>query len=248
MRVENDILAVLSAARTHGNALILTAQLDRKTYQQTDKVLQAAGGIWNRKAKAHLFPDDAATRVDQILITGEVDIPKDEFDFFPSPPAVVARLMQLANVQPGMRVLEPSAGRGAIAYACAAAGAQVDCYELMQANFATLAGDARLTAAVCMDFLTVTPRRSYARVVMNPPFSKQADIKHVQHALNFLQPGGRLVSVLSAGIAFRCNRMTQDLRELIDDRGGHIEALAEGAFRASGTLVRSVIATIPAHD
>lgn len=245
MRVDDEVLAVLSRAETNGNALMLTGQLDRRMYERTNKVLEAAGGKWNRKAKAHIFEDEAANRVDQIILSGEVEVPKDEFNFFPSPSAVVARLMELADVQHGMRVLEPSAGKGAIAYACADAGATVDCYELMEANFVALAGDARLGSVRHMDFLSQSPEASYARVVMNPPFAKQADIRHVLHALRFLKPGGLLVSVMAASVAFRDNKLTQDFRDLIRERGGDIEALPEGAFKASGTMVRSVIVTIP---
>ena len=59
-------------------------QLDRNMYQRTNKVLEAAGGKWNRKAQAHLFDDDAFTRIDQIILTGQVEVPKDEFNFFPT--------------------------------------------------------------------------------------------------------------------------------------------------------------------
>lgn len=224
---------------------MLIGQLDRKMYERTNKVLEAAGGKWNRKAKAHLFDDEAATRVDQIILSGEVEVPKDEFNFFPSPPDVVVRLMELADVQRGMRVLEPSAGRGAITYACVDAGATVDCYELMEANFVALAGDARLGSVRNLDFLAQEPEASYDRVVMNPPFAKQADIKHVLHALRFLKPDGLLVSVMAASVAFRDNKLTQDFRDLIRERDGDIEALPEGAFKSSGTMVRSVIVTIP---
>lgn len=246
MRVDNDVLEVLSRAHTNGNALTLTGQLGRKLYEKTNKVLEACGGKWNKKAKAHLFSDEAATRVDQIILSGEVEVPKDEFNFFPSPPSVVARLMDLADVRHGMRVLEPSAGKGSIAYACADAGATVDCYDLMEANFVALAGDARLGSVRHMDFLVQAPEASYDRVVMNPPFAKQADITHVLHALQFLKPDGLLVSVMSASVTFRDNRLTQEFRDLIRERGGDIEALPEGAFKQSGTMVNTVIVTIPA--
>jgi hypothetical protein len=116
MQIASEVLAVLSAAQVDGCHVALTGQLDRKLYERTNKVLEAAGGKWNRKARAHVFDGDAAERMDQIILSGSVEVPKDEFNFFPSPPAVIERLMELADIEPGMRVLEPSAGQGAIVH------------------------------------------------------------------------------------------------------------------------------------
>ena len=184
----------------------------------------------------------------QIILSGSVDVPKDEFNFFPTPAAVVARLLDLADVRPGMAILEPSAGRGAIAFPCVAAGATVDCYELMEANYIALATDARLRCVRHADFLTATPSPHYDVVAMNPPFARQSDVLHVLHALRFLKPGGQLVSVMSAGVTYRDNKLTRDFRDLVAQRGGFIEALPDGAFRESGTMVRSVIVSIPAEE
>ncbi len=81
---------------------------------------------------------------------------------------------------------------------------------------------------------------------MNPPFKNQADIKHINHALKFLKPGGKLVSVMSASVGFRENTLTNKFRSLIEERGGSIESLPDGAFKESGTMVRTVIVVIPA--
>ena len=245
MQIDNDVLAVLSRAATDGNALVISEKLDRQMYIRTNKALEAAGGRWNRKTRAHLFDDDAATRIDQMLLTGRVEVPKDEFNFFPTPSAVVRRLMEIADIRPGMRVLEPQAGRGEIAFACVDAGGIVDGCELMKSNFEFLAGSGRLNSVRHMDFLEVPPTPIYDRICMNPPFLKQADIRHVRHALGFLKPSGLLTSVMSASVTFRDNRLTQDFRDLIRAHGGDIEALPEGAFKASGTLANTIIATIP---
>ena len=153
--------------------------------------------------------------------------------------------MDIAGVRPGMKVLEPEAGCGDIAFACVEAGGVVDCYELMQPNFDVLTSSGRFNSVRHVDFLTVSPEPIYDRIVMNPPFLKQSDIKHVLHALRFLRPDGLLTSVMSAGVSFRDNKLTQEFRDLIRARGGDIEALPEGAFKASGTMVNTLIATIP---
>ena len=249
MKIENDVLAVLSRCTLTGTSLVLPSQLDRKMYERTNKVIEAAGGKWDRKAKAHLFASDADTRVDQIILTGEVEVPKDEFNYFPTPLAVVDRLMELAEIKPGMRVLEPSAGRGAIALACADQGATVDCVELMDANYQELRKinnglwlGGELTHG---DFLACPPVAIYDRIVMNPPFMKQSDIRHVMHALKFLKADGLLVSVMGSSVTFRDNTLTQLFRDTVRNHGGDIEALPEGSFKQSGTMVNTVIVTIP---
>lgn len=246
MRIDQSVLAVLSNALAEGNAVRLAGQLDRKLYERTDKVLNAAGGTWNRKARAHLFDGDAASRLDEIILTGEIALPKDDFNFFPTPPSIVERMIDLADIQRGMKVLEPSAGRGAIALACAEIGAVVDCYELMDANFAVLSKHAQLANSQQADFLSIEPDPVYDRVLMNPPFMKQADVHHVMHAHKFLKQGGRLVAVMSAGVTFRENRLTVSFRDLVEKKGGSTEPLPEASFKSSGTMVNTVIVDIPA--
>lgn len=249
MRVDNEVLNVLSNAETNGILLKLVGQLDRALYTRTNKVIEAAGGKWNRKAGGHTFEIDAADAMDQIILTGQVVSIKtkaQQFGYFPTPAGVAARVIECARIERGMRLLEPSAGKGGLAYPAAAAGAIVDCIELMDANFAALAGDSKFNSVQRADFLSIEPAASYDRVAMNPPFDKQADIRHVLHALKFLKPGGLLVSVMASGLVFRDNKLTTDFRALIAERDGDIEALPEGSFKESGTGVNTVIVTIPA--
>jgi predicted RNA methylase len=248
LRVDNSVLNVLAAAQFDGPRLVLTGQLDRALYIQTNKVLEAAGGKWDRKAKAHLFPVDASDAMEQIIQTGEVTLIRtiqQDFGYFPTPPAVVKRLMALAAVGFETLALEPSAGQGAIAQALIDHGATVDCVELLAKNVEALESLKNVNAVQQGDFLAIAPDPAYDCVVMNPPFAKQADIHHVNHALKFLKPDGLLVSVMSSGVTFRDNKLTQEFRDLIRERDGDIEALPDGSFKASGTDVRTVIVTIP---
>lgn len=252
MKVSNEVMAVLSAARVEGAQLFLTGQLDRKLYEQTNKVLEAAGGKWNRKAKAHVFEADASERIDQIILTGDIVIPKDEFEFFPTPEPLVRKMIERADIRDGMMVLEPSAGRGAIALAAykAASGVLVDMFELMEENNRYLALELDLplcgVAKPC-DFLTAEPTPIYDRVLMNPPFSKGQDVKHVTHALEFLKPGGRLVAIMSAGVTFRQDKRTTEFRALVDFCNGTIEPNPEDSFKSSGTGVNTVMVTMQAR-
>lgn len=249
MRIDNQVLAVLGAARVEGNQLFLTGQLDRNLYQRTDKVLQAAGGKWNRSKKSHVFDSCAEERIEQMISTGDIVVPQD-FGYFPTPKPVVELLVELADLEKGHFVLEPSAGQGAIVEGILeeCSNVCVDVYELLQSNCEVLLKKglgSRAENTLPTDFLTVPPTPIYDRVVMNPPFEKQADIKHVLHAYKFLKPGGLLVSVMGAGVHFRENKLTTDFREFVARRGGTIQELPQGSFKVSGTMVNTVVVTIP---
>ena len=100
-----------------------------------------------------------------------------------------------------------------------------------------------------IDFLSMEPEdylgNCYDRVIMNPPFSNQQDIKHVNHALKFLKDDGVLVSVMSPGFTFRENKLSVDFKTMLEERGGYYEKNPEGSFKVFGTLVKTVIVVIP---
>jgi hypothetical protein len=50
---------------------------------------------------------------------------------------------------------------------------------------------------------------------------------------------------MGAGVVFRENKLAVEFRALVEDRGGSIEALPEGSFKESGTMVNTVVVTIP---
>lgn len=170
---------------------------------------------------------------------------------FTTPPAVVQRMIATAGLEPGMTVLEPSAGTGAIAGPMHALGCNVDCVEL-SADLARVLDDGCYRQVIRADFLEYGPRDNpagaeyYDRVMMNPPFRGQADIAHVQHAFRFLKAGGLLVAVMSAGVEFRQDKTAEQFRKLVADHGGQIERLPADAFEGSGTSVRTVLVTLPA--
>ncbi|WP_030670530.1 methyltransferase [Streptomyces rimosus] len=249
MKVPANVLEVLDRAETDGSRLILTGALSRKLYLDTAKTIEAAGGKWNRRERAHLFGGDAADAIEPIILTGEVTSTRQQFGYFPTPAPIAQQLIDIAGIEPGMRVLEPSAGRGAIAFAAAQAGAVVDCVEI-QADHAEAIADAhhRDITVLVADFLTTSPRPVYDRVVMNPPFARQADIAHVEHAFQALKPGGRLAAVMSAGITFRQTSAAVAFRSRIEALDGELRPLPEGAFKEAGTGVNTVIAVLCKPD
>jgi predicted RNA methylase len=238
VRIPDDVLNVLAQSVVRENVLSLPGTLDRALYVRVAKVIEAAGGKWNRKAAAHIFPESAEDLVADMLTTRTVLDAKRELGFFATPPAVVDRVMALALVSRNHECLEPSAGEGVLARSMLAWGGNVDCFEVDHGRCLKL-WDTRpgFRSVIEADFLQVTPRPIYDRVVMNPPFMRGTDVRHVSHALRFLKPRGVLVSVMSAGFEYRQDRGTATLREF----ASYWENLPEDSFAEVGTSVRTVV-------
>jgi predicted RNA methylase len=254
MKISDDVLAVLGNCTFVGlNLYLPEVQLDRKLYEAVNKVLVANGGKWNRSARAHVFDEPAEEAIEQALLTGEFRRVKQDLGQFDTPSWLAEYVVDLARIEPGMTVYEPSCGIGNIvaeAIKALGSGAGMFANEIDPKRHAACvtrhynafgAGGLGLG-----DFLLVPPPTpGFDRVVMNPPFAKQADIDHVTHALKFVKPGGRLVSIMSSSLAFRQNRKALDFKRLIGGLGDvHMEPVPEAAFKESGTLVGTIILAV----
>jgi len=249
MNIEKPILRIIEQGTTEGNLYFLPKiQLDRKTYLAVNKVLENLGGKWNRKQKAHVFQSDILDRIDNVLLTGEVVDPKKEFQFFETPPELAKRLVEMANIQPGESVLEPNAGRGAIAKYIVKSfwhtknlvpAPVLDCIELNYANREYLTK--KWFNVVGNDFLQC--HQKYDVIIANPPFApRQADIEHVSHMIDLANR--IVVSVMGAGIKFRQNKKTLAFWEKVNQYNWELIDLPPGTFKASGTMVDTIILKI----
>lgn len=163
-------------------------------------------------------------------------------DFYPTPPAIAARMVELVGIENGDRVLEPSAGSGNIVQALMNNGGRTKSlggltgYDISPQLVDRLKNEFPLGNFWCADFLEwpATTGNKVHRIVMNPPFSKGQDIAHILHALTFLAPGGRLVALCANG-----PRQNEKLRPLMDTW----EGLPAGSFKASGTGVNVAMMT-----
>jgi protein-L-isoaspartate O-methyltransferase len=247
MKVSDEVKAVLRRVEIEGDLVRLPDQLDRKLYVEVNKVLVALGGKWHRGKAAHVFPvrpDQALTEVlDASAVTTAQDV-----GFFPTPAPVIERMLELAEVHPDHLVLEPSAGQGAIVLALIVAGVPVSHITAVEIVDGMARGVAQTfgVEVITGDFLekATIMGSPYDRIVMNPPFAKGAAVDHVTAAISLLKPGGRLVAVLPSGAADRTDRKHLAFRELVGCLGGVYENLPDGAFKTSGTSVRSVLVTL----
>lgn len=145
-----------------------------------------------------------------------------QFQQFSTPIELAAAACFAAQIIPDDLVLEPSAGTGLLAIFADTIPARLALNELAATRADLLAALfpkaalSRFNAEQIHDYL---PRHIAPSVVlMNPPFSAQAnvkgsvggiDLRHIRSALTRLIPGGRLVAITSAN-AFTSNSVVPD--------------------------------------
>lgn len=185
-------------------------------------------------------------KVAERALAGRKDI---GVDFFPTPAPLVNQMVQLADIKPGMTVLEPSAGKGDIADAARAAGGAVDVVELSTTLHPILAAKGHRLAGGDFDTFT-PPAGGYDRILMNPPFSNGLDAAHVMRAYGMLKPGGRLVAITGEGVHFRTDAKARGFRDWLEENNAEVQKLPEGsfksAFRPTGVATRLVVLDKPA--
>jgi Domain of unknown function (DUF4942)/Methyltransferase small domain len=180
----------------------------------------------------------------------------EDLDFFRSPPNIVSWILRTAEIELDMFVLEPSAGDAAIVKELVSRlnrKSVLTAIELDDERADITIREMGLPfnrerptwSVICRDFLQVPPDPKYDRVVMNPPFSKGQDIRHVWHAFKFLRPGGRLVAVMPASVkAGSTRKERQTFQDWLISVGARIEDLPADSFKVSGTGVNTVLVTI----
>lgn len=154
---------------------------------------------------------------------------------FPTPPELAKKMVEIAKIENHHNVLEPSAGTGNIIKAIGD-GPDKTAIEINSQLVNVLMSCASGLHVIEGDFLQMNgDLGTFDRVVMNPPFINGSDIKHIQHALTFLKPGGRLVALCANG-----PRQREQLKPI----STAWEDLPEGSFKAAGTNVNTALLAI----
>lgn len=239
VKIDPDALSIIgrmewTAQGSQVVGVLTCGQLDRKMYEAVNKGLDLLGGKWNKKAGGHVFSIDPRQQVAEMLGTGAVTVEKD--GFFRTPRAIVLQMLDMLR-DPTDVILEPSAGDGGIADVLLEFGHRIDAIEQNQRRREILEKKGHRVLD-CSDFLGFHRTNEYKTIIMNPPFEQLQDVDHVRHAYGLLVGDGELVSVMAESAFFRDDAKCVKFRELVDDCGYSIE-LPEGAFKESGTMVKT---------
>ena len=187
---------------------------------------------------------DAEAEQKKAIRQKEIELANSKIDgFFPTPKNIVEKMLDEADIKKGEIVLEPSAGKGNIAdeirtrypdNALEVAEINGSLAELLKEKGHNVVGN---------DFLATN--KKYDKIIMNPPFEKLQDIDHVKHAYDMLNPGGRLVAIMSESPFFNSAKKAEAFRTWLEDVGGVSEKLPENSFknseRSTGVNTRLVV-------
>lgn len=221
-------------------------QFNKKSYAEAKKWIEEAGGSWQGgKVQGFTFPFNPR-RVFSILNEGKRCNLAQEYQFFETPDEVADWLVMLAGgIHEHDKVLEPSAGRGALIKAIHRSSPDmvVDCYEMMPENKELLSGLGGINI-IGDDFTKSTIGKKYTKIIANPPFSGNQDIRHVRMMYDMLEQGGTLASITSAHWEFAEEKTCRDFRQWLEDVGGAKYEIESGAFKESGTGIRTLAIVI----
>ena len=225
MKIDKSVVEVLKTSEIDGSLLRLPGQLERKLYERVSKVLKAIGGKWSSAKKAFVFKEDVGDLVTSIADSGEFTPDRQAYQFFPTPEALARE-----------RTLEPSAGQGNSARFMPSP----DCVELDPKNRAIL--EEQGFRVVGDDFMAFEPSEPYDVIVMNPPFCKGQDARHILKAVSIAKR--KVVAIASASVLWRNDGPYKELRNVVEQYGGYMRELPDKSFKESGTMVNTALVVI----
>ncbi len=239
---------VLQNCKIEGNIVKLPEeQLDRKLYLEVAKSLNLIGGKWKGKPVFGFIFQENPTELLEQISNGENKNLKKEFQFFATPDDLADKLVELAFRVPYNlgKILEPSAGQGAIIKAIHRfdPDINVNCCELMDINKSFLDKIENVQFEE-KNFLEHEGESEYSTIIANPPFSKNQDIDHIRKMYDCLEPSGRLVSISSEHWQISNNKKETEFRNWLDEVNAEIIDIEKGSFKESGTLIGGNIIVI----
>lgn len=220
-------------------------------------------------AKRAIMEDYSKYRIAASATTQKIHVKElpfgDNSDFFPTPSALVGRMLNRVNWKGLKTILEPSAGKGDIVECILAYGdgnvkyngryysrgihPDIDCIEI-DANLRYILMGKKFRV-VHDDFLTYKTQKRYDLIIMNPPFSNGDE--HLLKALEMQeQSGGQIVCLLNAETlknAYTNRRKV--LMQKLSKYDAQIEYIKDGfkkAERKTDTTIALIYIDIPRSD
>lgn len=165
------------------------------------------GGHWSEVHKSFVFIKEVTTGIIQEAIQkannqnplSKEQIEREKLQAYFTPSKISKKMQQLAHICDNDIVLDPSAGTGNLVSGLNVPKENVFLVEPNPefCEFLRRSGYVNVIQSTFEEALDkkVLPN-NISKVLMNPPFSKQSDLKHILLAYELLNKGGTLVSII----------------------------------------------------
>lgn len=221
-------------------------EMTNEEYDKLKPTIEHLGGHWREKYKCFVFGEDIRSKLEECKKNGITISDKylwqEKTQFFPTPKSVAKRVVELAEIEAGHFVLEPSAGQGGLAD-FVPKNCPMLCIEPLKENVKILTDKGYVTGKMTFEDY-YNPEIQYDRIVMNPPFSSQRDIKHLLMAYDMLKDGGIIVAIISENALYYNTETSKNFNKFLNEHNAIIESVPHRAFEESGTTIETVIVKI----
>lgn len=230
-------------------------------YDRLRWVMESYGGRWNERCKGfkfNEFDDEKLKSIKADLSAGFVNLSEEkrtrERDaFFPTPVKVVDKMIETANLKPDSIMLESSAGTGRILDEAKKVINSVDNFVVIEMN-----GERQRILRdkgykvdfngtfedSLKDSETLKKIKNCDKVVINPPFKNDSDVKHLLISYMFCADNADVVSILQENSLYydrQIHRVFKEFLSLIGKDAYEVVSLPAGSFKDELTTVDTVI-------
>lgn len=162
-----------------------------------------------------------------------------DLQYYPTPAKLADDIVAEIYGLPGAMVLEPSCGCGRLMDALRKVRANVYGIEVdpVRAARARAKGHTVMLGNFLETVPPTNPAKLFDQVLMNPPFCGKHYAKHVEHALKFLKPGGRLTAILPVTARYDHGLVSGKWRDL-----------PVASFSESGTNICTTVLSMTAPE
>ena len=230
-------------------------------YDRLRWVMESYGGRWNERCKGfkfNEFDDEKLKSIKADLSAGFVNLSEEkrtrERDaFFPTPVKVVDKMILTANLKPDSIMLESSAGTGRILDEAKKVINSVDNFVVIEMN-----GERQRILRdkgykvdfngtfedSLKDSETLKKIKNCNKVVINPPFKNDSDVKHLLISYMFCADNADVVSILQENSLYydrQIHRVFKEFLSLIGKDAYEVVSLPAGSFKDELATVDTVI-------
>lgn len=230
-------------------------------YDRLRWVMESYGGRWNERCKGfkfNEFDDEKLKSIKADLSVGFVNLSEEkrtrEKDaFFPTPVKIVDKMIEIAGLKPDSIMLESSAGTGRILDEARKIINSLDNFVIIELNESRQ--QVLRSKGYYVDFggtfedslkdpEILKKLKRCDKVVINPPFKNDMDVKHLLISYMVCADKADIVSIMQENSLYynrSIHRVFKEFLNLIGKDAYEIKSLPAGSFKSEMTTVDTVI-------